>query len=178
MIDWDDYPIRTPQQRLARAKRALGVKSMAEFEQEAIKNKERHNHLFEKYIVQRKSIDVKSMSIEALLDRFEEICMVESELQHDMFDEGVKKFNQCQDALFRVLDELKARGPDARRMLSRFYTHFNDFIRLKAATLSYRVAPEPARRVLEELKKMEPIDEAYVAGATLARIDNGTSMLE
>jgi len=77
-----------------------------------------------------------------------------------------------------VCDELKERGPDARRMLSRFYNHLNYYVRLKAASYSYRVAPGPARRVLEELQKMAPLDEAFAAGSTLASIDDGTSMLD
>ena len=60
----------------------------------------------------------------------------------------------------------------------RFYNHYNPQVRLKAAKLSYRVAPEPARRCLEALRDMKPIEQCLDAGMTLRGIDDGTCMLD
>jgi len=178
MIDWEDFPVRTPEQRLARAKRLLGLPSMAAFEAEGRKLEQRIEYLFNKYIVARQNLDLKSMSLDALLGRFEEICLVLDEVRHDPFEEGVEQGNICLEALWKVNDEIKSRGPDARRALLRFYNHPNYRVRLKAATHTYRVAQEPARRCLEELKKWQIPDVSLEAGMTLYAIDDGTSMLD
>lgn len=179
MIDKEDFPVRTPQDHLDELRRiGQKCKDWASFEEEGRKIGERIKWLFHKYIVARKNLDLKVMSLDALLERFEEICLVEDETHYDTGKGGIEKYNACQDALWAVHEELIARGPDARRALMRFYNHFNHQVRLKAATLSYRVAPGPARRCLEALQNQKSLYQALDAGMTLRAIDNGTAMLD
>lgn len=178
MIDREDFPQLTPEQRLARAKRLMQLPNMAAVEEEGRKVGERIDYLFKKYIVGRNNIDPRAMSLDALLQRFEEICLVADEVRTDPFEDGTQKYNECYDALEVVHQELKARGPDARRALMRFYNHYNYEVRLKAAKLTYRIAPEAARRCLEALEAQTLLPQALDAGMTLYAIYNGTSMLD
>lgn len=177
MIDREDFPLLTSEEHLARAKRYLQLPTVA-IEEEARKLDERIEYLFNKYVVASKNLDLRAMSLDALLERFEEICLVADEVRIDPFEEGIQKRNQCIRALDAVNEELKARGPDARRALMRFYSHYNYEVRLRAAKFSYRAAPEAARRCLEALEALSPPPQAFDAGMTLAAIDDGTSMLD
>ena len=50
------------------------------------------------------------MSADELLERFEEICLVQDEILNDYVEEVPRKYNECQTALRAVHEELKARG--------------------------------------------------------------------
>jgi hypothetical protein len=118
------------------------------------------------------------MSLDALIRRFEEICLVRDEIKTYFEKEDVKRCNECQSALWAVHLELKRRGPDARRALARLYSHDNPQVRLKAAKLSYRVAPKEARRCLETIARLTSLRQAGAASSTLRQIDEGTSRLD
>jgi hypothetical protein len=179
MINREDFPQMTPRQHFAEFKRMLqACRNIADVEEEDRKIGERIDYLFKKYILDRKNVSLTAMSVDELLERFEEICLVEDEVTNDYEEEAPKKYNECYDALQAVHEELKARGVEARRGLMRFYDHYNPQVRLKAATLSYRVAPEPARRCLEALRDTKLLGQRLAAGMTLRGIDDGTSMLD
>jgi hypothetical protein len=171
MIDREDFPILTPEQHLARAKRLMQLPSLAALEEEWRKGKERIEYLFEKYIRSRAAINLRAMSLDELMERFEEICLVEYEAGFDLSDEGTLKINECRSSLWAVNAELKARGRDARLKLTQFFNHYSHEVRLMAAELSYEVAPAPARRCLEELTKMQLPDISLEAGMFLSETD-------
>jgi len=179
MIDREDFPQMTPREHFAEFKRLFqACNNIADVEEEERKIGERIDFLFKKYILARKNVSLKVMSLDELLERFEEICLVQGEVAIDYEEEAIKEINECYDALQAVHEELKARGVEARRGLMRFYDHYNPQVRLKAATLSYRVAPEPARRCLEALRDTKLLGQCLDAGMTLRGIDDGTSMLD
>jgi hypothetical protein len=178
MINTVDFPKLTPTQRIAEGRRVLQLPSLAALEEEAQKNIDRVNYLFQKYIIAKKDINVLRLSLDQLLERFEEICLVEDETLFVPQEEGIPMYNACFAALCAVSDELKARGENARRTLTRFYTHDNYQVRLQAAIYSYRVAPEPARRCLEAIRDQKYLHQALDAGMTLRGIDDGTSKLD
>jgi Fic family protein len=178
MIDRSDFPIRTPAQRLAEAKRLMQLPSMAAFEEEGRKYEQRREYLYNKYILERANANLIGLDLESLLERFEEISLVADEVLKDTSNDGIRKYSACYDALDAVGEELKARGPAARRLLMRFYDHFNHQVRLKAAIYSYGVAPQAARRCLEELSKIQMPDVSLDAGMTLRAIDDGTLALD
>ncbi len=177
MIDPEDFPRLTPEQHLARARRIMNLKDWAAAEAEVKQMDERFERLFLKYITRKKDIDLKLLTTEQLLERFEEICFVEWETRSLTNDEGIARYNDCYAVLDRVSKELKSRGEQARRKLSCFYSHWNYEVRLKAAIHSYRVNPDPARRCLEELRQMRLPGVSLDAGMTLRGIDDPSSML-
>ncbi|HLN23798.1 MAG TPA: DUF2019 domain-containing protein [Patescibacteria group bacterium] len=118
--------------------------------------------------------DLPSMCIDDMMALFEHACME----QYDTYvDDDLKKYNINYNIMIAVNDELKARGVQARLSLLRFFDHPNLQVRVKAATLTYRVAPEAARRCLDDIAKAGFPDQSLAAGMTLRAIDNGTSML-
>jgi len=118
--------------------------------------------------------DMPSMGIDGMMALFEQACME----QYDTYvDDDLIKYNINYNIMIAVNDELKARGVPARLSLLRFFDHPNLQVRVQAATLSYRVAPEAARRCLEDIAKARFPDQSLAAGMTLRAIDNGTATL-
>jgi hypothetical protein len=174
MIDPEDFAKVLPELRFEGLTRS---KAQAAIQERRRKIAERTDRLFQKYITARKNLDLKTMSLDALIGRFEEICLVRDQIKTYFEEEDVKRCHQCQSALWAVHLELKRRGPDARRALVRLYGHDNPQVRLKAAILSYPVAPEEARRCLEAIASFTSLRQAGEAGSTLREIDDGTSGL-
>jgi hypothetical protein len=63
----------------------------------------------------------------------------------------IAKFNRLFDQTEAVETELKTRDGDQRRMLLRLYNHRNIQVRLKAAKATLAVAPDAARRKIQEI---------------------------
>ena len=72
-----------------------------------------------------------------------------------------------------IKTELKSRAGDQRRALLGLYQHRNAQVRLKAAVATLAVAPEAARRKLQEIADSREYPQAGDAGMTLWNIDRG-----
>lgn len=174
MIDKRDFPNRTPQDRLKELRRiGRTCTDWSSFEEQGRELGERIDRLFHKYIVARKDLNLRAMTLEELLERFEEICLVEDETYSQPDEEGANKYNECEDSLWAVHAELKLRGLDARRALLRLYSNPNHQVQLQAALFSYSFAPELARRLLENLRDAKLADASLKAASELRDIDAG-----
>ena len=179
MIDWKDFPFVTPEENRREAFRlSQSFRSLAALEEEARAQSERMERLIHKYIIARKNLDPEAMTLDELLERFEEICLVQNEAQLQGDETGIEQYNLCYDALQPVGKELKRRGLEARRALRRLYNHPVHHVRLQAALFSYGAAPIEARRCLEEIQRANLPHVSLAAGMALFAIDDGTSMLE
>ena len=113
---------------------------------------------------------LKSMTTDQLIDRFAEIGVAQD--QALLYDE-IGKFNRLFDQMHAVDDELRARGPEARRALLRLFDHQNMQVRLQAAKWSSGIAPETARPVIELISESNWFPQAGDAGMTLQYLDEG-----
>jgi len=174
MIDEGDFPNRTVQGRLKEMRR-IGQKctDWSRFEEQAWEERERINRLFRKYIVAKKGLNLEALTLEGLLERFEEICLVEDETYAQVFGGGAKKYNECEKSLSAVHAELKRRGFAARQALMRFYDNPNSQVQVQAAIFTYSFARELARRLLEKLSAAKFTDVGMKAAAELRDIDAG-----
>jgi hypothetical protein len=117
-----------------------------------------------------KRADLKSMTVDELVDRFAEIGIAQdtAELMGE-----ISKFNKLYRQMKDVDTELRARGEDARRTLLRLYNRPNIQVRLQAATRTLAVAPEAARQVIESISESNWFPQAGEAGMTLWNLDRG-----
>ncbi|RDV02154.1 DUF2019 domain-containing protein [Undibacter mobilis] len=117
-----------------------------------------------------KPVDLKSMSVAMLVQRFTDLCLgqYEAELRGELAQE-----NRLIREMFAVREELKARPGDQRTALLSLYDHPNAQVRLMAATETLAVAPEEARRMLEIIRATEPPPQGPDAGMCLWTLDQG-----
>jgi hypothetical protein len=72
-----------------------------------------------------------------------------------------------------VIDDLKRRDGDKRRILARFYDHTNLKVRLNAAHATLALMPEEARKVFEIIAQSERQPYCADAAGTLRSLDDG-----
>ena len=118
-----------------------------------------------------KRIDLRTMSVDQLVERFTEICLAQDDALHN---ERPAQYNRLYDRTIEVTDELRARGPEARLALVNLFDHPNAQVRLRAAAQSLAVVPERARRVLEVMQQAKEFPQAGSAGMILWSLDDGT----
>ncbi len=117
-----------------------------------------------------KRVKLEEMTIDELVERFAGIGIAQD--QAELMGE-IGKFN----SLYRQMDatekELRGRGREARLALLRLYDHPNMQVRLNAAKRTLGVAPEAARKVIQEICDSKWYPQAGDAGMTLSNLDRG-----
>ncbi|MEP9369061.1 DUF2019 domain-containing protein [Xanthobacter sp. VNH20] len=114
---------------------------------------------------------LNEMRTNELVDAYAQIGI----LQYSALDDGkISKYNRLYDEKRAIEEEMKARPGDERRALMVLYGYPNMQVRLNAATATLAVAPEPARRLLEEIYASGWPPQAYDAGMRLSALDDGT----
>lgn len=125
-----------------------------------------------------KSLDLRSLTVDQLVDRFATIGEAQARALEEHEDGIEGDENVPFNKLFKQMDavdmELRSRGRDARLALQRLYNHPNIQVRLKAAKRSLAVAPESARRIIEAIADSKWYPQAGEAGMTLSNLDDGT----
>ncbi|MFG1425050.1 DUF2019 domain-containing protein [Roseixanthobacter glucoisosaccharinicivorans] len=117
-----------------------------------------------------KKQDLSKISIKELVDVYIEIGIYQYKLDTD----EIGKYNRFFFQKRAIESELKARPGDQRRALMALYDYPNMQVRLNAATATLAVAPEAARRLLEDIRASGWPPQAYDAGMRLRRLDDGT----
>ncbi|HLJ70771.1 MAG TPA: DUF2019 domain-containing protein [Roseiarcus sp.] len=116
-----------------------------------------------------------AMSIDQLLKRFEEACLE----QYDTYiTDDLEKFETNFRILVSIKDELKARGPEARRSLLRLLSHDNPHVRLQAAKFVYPVARDEAKTSLQDIAAAKLPDQSLDAKMTLHRLEEVPDCLD
>ncbi|WP_206454491.1 DUF2019 domain-containing protein [Aurantimonas marina] len=110
------------------------------------------------------------LTIEQLVARYVEIGTAQDEA---MLDNLVGRFNQLYDRAKAVEDELQRREGDQRRALLALYGHANWQVRLNAAQATRTVAPQVARRMIEEIADSRHFPQAGHTGMALYAMDRG-----
>ncbi|TCT08024.1 DUF2019 domain-containing protein [Aquabacter spiritensis] len=83
------------------------------------------------------------------------------------------KYNKLFTRILEIAKELKERLGDRRRDLIPLLAHENIQVRLMAGNETLAVAPEAARRTLQEIKDSKWFPFTMDAGSTLSGLDSG-----
>ncbi len=96
----------------------------------------------------------QKMDDKQLVDRFVEISLAQDLA---LLRREISKFNRLFDQKTAILNELKIRGGDQRRLLLQLFLHANAQVRLNAAKATLAVAPVAARNQLQTLARFQRI---------------------
>jgi len=113
---------------------------------------------------------LKDISTQELVQLFAENCV---EQDKAIFNEQISKFKKIFSIMFRIDEELRERGREARLALTALYEHPNLQVKLQAARLTLGVAPAEARQVIEAVSKSGWMPQAADAKGTLWNLDSG-----
>ena len=117
----------------------------------------------------------ENMSLDELLKSFVEISIAQGEAAEEF---RIATVNRLFDRKIRILDELKRRGNDERRILIALYDHPNIQVRLNAAKSTYALNTAAARAVIQAIANSKISPWAGSAGMTLWALDEGIGKLD
>ena len=110
------------------------------------------------------------LSEEQLVERFLTLSVEQDEAQR--YDE-LARYNRLFSRKTAVIDALKRREGDRRRVLARFYDHANFRVRLNAAHATLALMPQEARTVFEIISQSGLHPYCGDAAVTLGSLDSG-----
>jgi hypothetical protein len=114
--------------------------------------------------------ELDDLTDEQLVERFLTLSIEQDEAErHD----ELARYNRLFSRERAVIDELKRRGGDKRRILARFYDHANIKVRLNAAHATLALMPEEARKVFEIISQSGGQPYCANAAGTLRSLDEG-----
>ncbi len=116
------------------------------------------------------SADLKNLSVAQLVDRFAAIGIQQ---YNALIVDDVATYTPLHWQMDAFKRELKSRPDDQRRALLKLYDHPNMQVRLAAAKSTLAVAPERARRLIEEIAASRWFPQAGDAGMCLDMLDRG-----
>jgi hypothetical protein len=114
--------------------------------------------------------DVKSVSVEELVDRFASLAIEQDDAQ---LWSNIRRVNQLYDKIEMVEVELKSRSGDQRTALLTLYSHPNAQVRLKAALATLAIAANAARAALQEIIERKEYPQMADAVGMLRALDQG-----
>jgi hypothetical protein len=114
---------------------------------------------------------LSDMSVDQLVGR---IAKLAAEQDIRLLDNNVAAANRLYDQMQAIAMELKSREGDQRKALLVLYDHPNMRVRLVAATKTLAIAPQAARKKLEEIKASGWLPDSGEAGMSLRGLDDGT----
>ncbi|MGB6175503.1 MAG: DUF2019 domain-containing protein [Methylocella sp.] len=113
---------------------------------------------------------LEGLTVDQLVDRFAAIGVAQD--QALLYDQHIK-FRRLYGEMNEVDQELRRRGLEARLAMLRLYDHPNMQVRVKAAIRTLAVAPDAARKLLEEIRSSKWQPQAMDAGMILGGLDDG-----
>jgi len=117
----------------------------------------------------------ENMSLEELVASFVEIGIAQGAAAEEF---RTATFNRLFARESKILDELKRRGNDERRVLISLYDHPNVQVRLNAAKSTYALNTPGARAVIQSIADTKFQPWAGSAGMTLWALDEGIGKLD
>lgn len=113
---------------------------------------------------------LEMVSVEELVQLFVDLCAAQD---RERLRGDVPAINRLFDRIEVVEGELKSRAGDQRSALIPLYDHENMQVRLIAAKATLAIAPEAARKALEEIQASRWQPQAADAGMSLWNLDRG-----
>jgi uncharacterized protein DUF2019 len=115
-------------------------------------------------------IMLKDIATEHLVDLFVSVALDQDRAVRRDDNATFKGLYQQMDA---IEEELKVRPGDQRRALIPLYNHPNVQVRLKSAIATLALAPDAARRQIQDIADSRDYPQAGDAGMTLDCLDRG-----
>ncbi len=114
---------------------------------------------------------IENLADEELVEQFIEISLAQYSA---LFKREIAKFNRLFDRKIKIVNELKSRMGDRRRLLLDLFDHPNIQVRLNAAEATLAVAPQTARAQLQVIRDSKEYPQAMDAGMSIRGLDDGT----
>jgi hypothetical protein len=118
----------------------------------------------------KRASSLEDLGVEQLVERFLALSIEQDEAER--YDE-IARYNRLFSRNHAVIDELRKREGDQRRLLARFFDHPNFKVRLNAAHATLAVMPEEARGVFEAIAQSGWQPYSGSASGTLQTLDSG-----
>jgi uncharacterized protein DUF2019 len=112
----------------------------------------------------------EDLSVDQLVQQFVALGLAQFEAE---LNSDIPQYNRLFRQMMSVEHELKRRPGDQRRALLRLYDHPNVQVRLAAVKSTLAVAPDAARRKLQEIADSREFPQAGDAGMSLDNLDRG-----
>ena len=113
---------------------------------------------------------LSDLSLQQLAYRFEALCLEQySSIEREEFVAYGHRYKQ----IWAVIDELKSRPGDQRRLLQRFFSHRNNQVRITAAHANLAIDYDRARAVFQDVADNDFGAQKLDAGMTLSNHDRG-----
>ncbi len=116
------------------------------------------------------SSKLKGRSTNELKSLFESLCI---EQYNALERNEIASFNKRYSKIQEIVDELKSRPGDQRRVLMQLFGHPNMQVRLTAAKFNLAVDYIAARREIQDIVDSKWFPQAGDAGMTLHHLDTG-----
>ncbi len=117
-----------------------------------------------------KRLELGDMTIDQIIEEFARIGIEQDDAE---IEGNTSRYNKLYRRIVLIDQELRARGPEARKALSQLYNHPNIQVRLNAATRTLGVLPAEARALLERIRKAHHGFQSLDAGMRLNNLDEG-----
>lgn len=124
--------------------------------------------------VEKKKISLGKLTNDELVARYVEIGAAQGEAL-DNFDTA--RFSRLFERKVAVVNELRSRPGDQRRLLISLFDHPNRQVRLNAAESAYMLDQANAHAVLQEIAASRWQPQAGHAGMSLSGIERGDSLI-
>lgn len=111
-----------------------------------------------------------SAAVPELVDLFVSLCVEQGE---ELERGDIPRVNCLFDEINAVEEELKTRPGDRRHALVPLYKHDDMQVRLTAAKATLAIAPEAARKALQDIKASKWLPQSAEASGTLWTLDRG-----
>jgi hypothetical protein len=119
--------------------------------------------------------DYRSYSVGQLVQAFLDVSLSQSQAV-DEDDHG--RYNRLVDDYLALVDELRLRKGDQRRVLRTLFDHIKPQVRLNAAIATLAVLPDEARETLRLIHARREYPQASDAIGLLNALERGTYMPE
>jgi len=116
------------------------------------------------------SRDLRTMGDQQLVQRFRQHAL---DQESTLWDSNTAKYNRLFDRMQAIEDELRSRGPEARKALLVLLDDPNPWVRYKAAHECLAIARERAMVVLRAIAASHLMPVAGHAGMTLENLESG-----
>jgi hypothetical protein len=117
-----------------------------------------------------KNSNLANIPLDELVERFVAIGI---ELDEALLGNEVREFNRLFQLKTAIVDELRSRTGDQRQVLLNLYDHPNAQVRLNAVKATLAIAPDVARRKLQEIAESGEFPQAGDAGMSIINLDRG-----
>lgn len=114
--------------------------------------------------------DLRSLSEQQLIERFRQHAL---DQESALWDSNTRKYNRLYDKIKAIENELRARGPEARKTLLVLLDDPNLRVRYEAARRCLAISPERAMAALQTIVASHLMPVAGAAGMTLENLKSG-----